>query len=490
MTQDPAGRLSFELGTVLDGRYRLTRLLGEGGVGFVYRGEHVAVGRPVAVKVLQRRYVDHESLRPRFEREAKALASLTHPNIVAIQDYGMSDGNPYVVMELLEGHTLREVIDEGPMDWGRALNILKQLLRALAYAHTHGLAHRDIKPGNIFLQELPRQPEMVKLLDFGFAKFLKGWDRDANENISQVGQAFGTPSYLAPEQATGADTDAHADVYATGVTLYEMLSGQKPFRGTLPEIVRQHLVAPIPSVAEARPDLEHVELIDAIVRRAMDKQPDNRFADATAMLEAVEAIPRPRSIRPPAKTNPPANTSRPANPNPPEGELERSAPGVESGAPPRTRSRMPVVVLGVIALGLGASAAWFLGTTGGEEPATADEDVEPPPDPEVPMSEPEPAEEPGEMVLSEEEVGDVVPLDADSAWELGGTMPGLVASTKTAFEAGEEIDRVTLVAVHDIAQESDHDPRANLLLGRIYFERRWMSDALRRYESAYEQNPA
>jgi serine/threonine-protein kinase len=460
----------FAPGTILDARYRVIDILGEGGVGIVYHAEHIAVGRHVAIKVLQRRYTTHALLRPRFEREAKALAALTHPNIVAISDYGMVDGNPYVVMEMLTGRTLREAIDQdGPFAPTKALHIAQQLLRGLAYAHAHGLVHRDIKPGNVFLCPLPHQPDMVKLLDFGFAKFLEGWDRDANENISQVGQAFGTPSYLPPEQATGAQTDARTDLYAAAVIVFEMLTGEKPFKGSLPEIIRAHLTAPVPSVRSLRPSLTEAATFDRIIARAMAKRPDDRFANAEELLAAIEEV-QARLLR------------------------------------PRERRRGLFVAVALVALLGGLGASWAatrdpmadLRALAGE-PATTIvnagsalhaagvDSVEPAADPPPEHDEEtERADEP--MVLSPEEAAGLPP-DADgSLWDREPT-PELVSRVRAQLDAGGTPSQQELTQLHRLSSELRSDPRPNLVLGRAYFARGWYSDALRRYESAFEKDP-
>jgi serine/threonine-protein kinase len=287
-----ANEPELDPGYVVDGRYQIKNILGTGGVGVVYRAKDKKLPHDVAIKVLQKKHASHPSLRARFEREAKALAALHHPNIVSVSDYGIADGRPFVVMELLSGLTLREVIDRGPVEPDRAFEITKQLLRGLSYAHNHGLVHRDIKPGNVFLQEIENQPEVVKILDFGFAKWLVD-QPDANPNLSKEGMVMGTPSYLPPEQAAGEATDARTDIYAVGVLLFEMLAGVKPFTGTLIELLRQHLTAKVPRISQVSRTRKETPELRKLIERAMAKKPGDRFTDASQFLKAIDTLPKP-----------------------------------------------------------------------------------------------------------------------------------------------------------------------------------------------------
>ena len=175
MVADPFNAASDPLiGRKLDGRYEVLERLGEGGVGVVYRGRQVQLGRFVAIKVLHQDTAASPEWRRRFEREAKALSALAHPNVVPVTDSGIDGGVPFLVMELLEGKTLADLIKEGPLPLWRALDIARQTLRGLAFAHGKGIVHRDLKPANVFLQALPDQADHVRLLDFGMAKFLEG----------------------------------------------------------------------------------------------------------------------------------------------------------------------------------------------------------------------------------------------------------------------------------------------------------------------------
>jgi serine/threonine-protein kinase len=352
------------LGTILEGRYELVDHLGEGGVGWVYRAKHLRLGTEVAIKMLQAPYAQHESLRPRFEREAKALAALRHPHIVTLTDYSITeDGHPYLVMEALEGKTLADLIDEGPVEEQRARRILSQMLDALIYAHGRGFAHRDLKPSNIFLVELPTDPDHVKILDFGFVK-LVGSDRAGKPGLTRSGMAFGTPSYMCPEQATGAPTDPRSDLYSAGIVYFEMVAGRRPFVGEIPDVIRQHLTEPVPPLhVGGLPIAAGPELRD-FLDKTMAKDPRDRYATATEMKQALAALPTPavrdRPVRkgqsPPER--PPsleATKTEPTHPATPAAPMTRAATR-RSGADRRSLAGLGAIVLIALAAGL---AIWF-----------------------------------------------------------------------------------------------------------------------------------
>ena len=218
------------IGKVLDHRYRIISVLGEGGVGVVYRAEHIKLGREVAVKVLMREYADKMQLRLRFEREARAMAALTHPNIVQVTDFGVWSGLPFLVMELIEGPTLKELMASGPLQPEVVVSLSRQLLKAAGFAHGQGLVHRDLKPSNIILRDQTDGSTSISILDFGFAKFVTEDKDRVGPQLTSTGMVFGTPAYMAPEQAAGQPADDKADLYSVGVMLFEMISGREAFR--------------------------------------------------------------------------------------------------------------------------------------------------------------------------------------------------------------------------------------------------------------------
>jgi serine/threonine protein kinase len=288
---DDSAYEGLRAGDLLEGRYQVEDKIGEGGIGVVYRAVQLKLHRRVAVKLLMHETMGEEDLRARFEREAVALAALSHPNIVSLTDYGIARGRPFLVMELLEGKTLRELVDEqGAMSVERALNLTRQLVHGVAYAHARGIVHRDLKPANLIVQTLPNQPEHLKILDFGLVKFLPGSRLDPGVQLSRVGFTFGTPAYMSPEHASGSAVDGRSDLYSIGILMFEMLTGTKPFDGELDEVLRAHFSAPVPALGDRVKELKGRLDLDMLLRRALAKQREDRFADAAEMLAALEAI--------------------------------------------------------------------------------------------------------------------------------------------------------------------------------------------------------
>lgn len=260
--------------TLLAERYRLTTHLARGGMADVYAATDEILGRRVAVKMLHANYATDEAFIQRFRREAQAAANLTHPNIVSIYDTGKDEGHYYIVMELVEGRTLRDVLrSEGPLLPRRAAEIASEVAAALSVAARGGLAHRDVKPGNILLTDTGS----VKVTDFGIAR---AWDD--SEELTRTGAVIGTATYFSPEQAQGEPADGRSDLYALGVVLFEMLTGRPPFSGETPvSVAYQHVseTAGVPSASN--PDVPPE--LDAIVMRALQKNPGNRYQTAEEM---------------------------------------------------------------------------------------------------------------------------------------------------------------------------------------------------------------
>jgi serine/threonine-protein kinase len=272
--------LSFE--SLVGGRYEIGQRLGVGGMSEVYAATDQRLGRQVAVKFL-RAEVDDPTARARIEGEARAAAALSHPNIVNVFDAGDYEGRPYVVMELADSRSLADVIrDEGPLPPDRVRSIGAQVLAALAAAHAEGIVHRDVKPANILVSEDGK----VKLADFGIAKSFS----DAAAGLTGVGLVMGTPSYLSPEQASGRPATPRSDLYATGVVLFEALTGTPPFTGDTPlAVVAAHSNAPVPDIRAAAPAVP--ASLAAVVERALAKEPADRFHDAGEMARALDGGP-------------------------------------------------------------------------------------------------------------------------------------------------------------------------------------------------------
>ncbi len=283
------------LGTSI-GNYRLDRILGRGGMGTVYAGEHVYIKKNVAVKVLHPQFAKYQEAIHRFLREARAATSINHANIVDVTDFGiLADGPVYFVMEYLEGKSLEDLIEkEGAVELHRALNVANQIALALEAAHAVGVIHRDLKPDNIMLLKKPGRRDLVrmapdqtwitereesydfvKVLDFGIAKVMIQ-DELMAETVQ--GAVFGTPEYMSPEAARGEDVDHRADVYSLGVILFDMLCGRPPFEAPQSsEVLSMHIHTPAPSPREFAPHREITEMADELIVKAMQKDPGRRY---------------------------------------------------------------------------------------------------------------------------------------------------------------------------------------------------------------------
>ncbi len=281
------------VGMVIDGRYRLEGTLGRGGMGLVYRAAHVGLRRQVAVKILHPSLAASPDVRNRFEREALAVGKIDHPHCVAVYDSGrLPDGSLYLAMELLDGKSLADVLEQdGQLAPGRALHILAGILDGLAHIHAAGLIHRDIKPENIFLIRQGDDLDFAKILDFGIAKAMSGVDLDDGVKLTQAGMAFGTPIYMAPEQALGNPMDGRADLYAASVMAYEMLAGAPPFYSDDKlEVMSMHTARPVPPMRQrmikgGRPIPSSIE---RLIVKGLTKKPSERYASAEVYLAAVE----------------------------------------------------------------------------------------------------------------------------------------------------------------------------------------------------------
>lgn len=442
--EDPAHPL---VGAVVDGRYRIEGVLGSGGVGVVYRAEHVHLRSPVAVKVLGERFGGHDELRTRFEREARAQHRLRHPNIVALSDYGVWEGMPYLTMELLSGETLAARLRrEGGLSPETAVGVLRQMLRGLAFAHGEGIVHRDLKPGNVFVVPLPDDPWHVKLLDFGLAKLLDPQAEDAraaaDPTLTQAGAVLGTPRYMSPEQASGGRADARSDVYSAGVLFFEMLTGVHPFPArTRAEQLRAHLVSPVPALGAFRPALRSTPGLDAFLGRALAKERGARFPDAGAMAAALDALPTPVATL----------VDGDATPTPIGG-----AP-----RPPAARRGPPRALVGGAALAavVGIGVLGWLGLDAG-----ADDTGRPAAASAAPAATPPPAE-----------------ADPDP---FAAPLPEQLAQLAEAAAAPGAAGREALRELAQAQARAGDDPRPSLLLARLFFERGWWSDAIERYTLA------
>jgi len=353
------------IGTVFDGRYRIIRKLGAGGMADVYLAEDQELGRRVAIKILNDRHAADDSFIERFRREAKNAAGLSHPNIVSIYDRGEAEGTYYIAMEFLDGRSLKElIVGRGPAPIKTAIDYARQILAAVGFAHRHGIVHRDIKPHNVLVGPEGR----LKVTDFGIA-------RSGASQMTEVGSIIGTAQYLSPEQARGAPVDQTSDLYSVGVVLSEMLTGQVPFTGDTPlEIAMKHLSEVPRPPSELRPEVPHD--LDSIVLRALAKEPAERYQSADEMDADLQRVLEGLPVDPETETAATAvlsgsgvlaaaptsvltrpTTAVPARPAPPGTTPPAGYYGYEG--PPRRRRPIWPWVLSILLLLAAGAAAWF-----------------------------------------------------------------------------------------------------------------------------------
>ncbi|WP_292712707.1 Stk1 family PASTA domain-containing Ser/Thr kinase [Microbacterium sp. 67-17] len=272
---------------VLSGRYRIDESIGRGGMASVYRGYDLTLGRDVAIKILNPELARDAGFRTRFRLEAQAASRMSHPTIVRVFDAGeetesLPDGTtqpvPYIVMELVTGRLLKDVIEEGPVDAERAVAYADGILEALEYSHRAGVVHRDIKPGNVMVTA----DDHIKVMDFGIARAVS----DSSSTVAETTAILGTAAYFSPEQAKGEPVDARADLYSTGVVLYELLTGRAPFRGESPVAVAYQHVSETP-LTPSEINEEIPRALDAVVLRALAKDPYQRYQDAASFRAAL-----------------------------------------------------------------------------------------------------------------------------------------------------------------------------------------------------------
>ena len=297
MEAEPAQRLAP--GALGAERYRIVSFLDEGGMGAVYRVEHLHMRKTFALKVLHRALVDRPEMLTRFEREAVAAGSIDHPNVAAATDFErLPDGSFFLIMEFVAGRNLRDELVAGALEPERASRIVRGIVAGVGAAHAKGIVHRDLKPENVMLVEHDGDRDFVKVLDFGIAKFedVGPAGRGMSAPLTRVGSLIGTLEYMSPEQAMGNPVDARSDLYSIGVIFYELLCGRCPFEGEPVRLVQQHVMTEAPPLAESV--VAHLDPgIPGIVRRLLAKAPEERYATAAELGAALtEAVTQPRHV--------------------------------------------------------------------------------------------------------------------------------------------------------------------------------------------------
>ncbi len=431
----------YEEGDLVAGRYLICTELGRGGMGAVYEVEHVRSGQRFALKTLYQRFGKSSEVMRRFEREAKATNLLSHPHIVEVLDFGaLETGAPFLVMEVLRGSTLADLVDKGRIEPLRGLRIIGQMLDALAHAHTVGIVHRDLKPENVMLVDDAASGDFVKLLDFGIAKVVgEAAAEVGSDSLTLVGTAFGTPEYMAPEQALGVPADHRADLYSTGILLFEVLTGQQPFKGPTPmAVARMQVHAKPPTLREAVPDHEWSDELEHLLARALAKQPQERYQSAGEMLEAIATL-----VHAMEGSRAPDGASAVIRPQSPD----RRAVAAVRRLRARRIARVALPVLLVV-----ASAVVILVARHGREPTA------------------QPGTSPGSSVL-------------------GAPKSELAVRAERALDSGDFRGARELLANGLVSPAGDHDAYGHFLLGRAHTAVGAHADAITEYVLATRLAP-
>ncbi|MEM1416432.1 MAG: protein kinase [Myxococcota bacterium] len=387
----PATSQDKLVGTTIDGRYEVESVLGEGGMGLVYKSRHIVLNKPLAVKVLRPDVSRDDEIITRFRQEAQSASAIGNQHIIDISDFGtLPDGSTYFVMEYLEGTDLTGAIEEGVLEPVRVVHIAKQLCQALGAAHDAGIVHRDLKPDNIYLIRRGGDSNFVKVLDFGIAKV-----GGSSSKLTRAGQVFGTPHYMSPEQCSGSGVDHRTDVYALGIILYEMCTGAVPYDAdNLMGILTKHLYEPPVPPRQVVPSLP--EDLEAVILKAIAKSADARYQSMLELLEDLQRVEQGVGTMAREQT---ASHALPRGGFGPPGQLAATMDPAEATLPP-PKSKAPMVIGLLVLLGIGGAvgAAALLG--GDEAPetpiATPEPVAEPPATPAEPATPPVAAEPPTE----------------------------------------------------------------------------------------------
>jgi serine/threonine protein kinase len=350
----PTTSTDVEPGTVI-GEYEIEEKIGEGAMGAVYRAIHPAIHKRVAIKIMTPKLFDEPESVKRFVAEARAVAAIEHPGIVDVFGFGrIADGRTYLVMEWLDGSSLGARLQQGPIPWQEACDIIRQIARALEAAHGKGIVHRDLKPENVFLQQIDDEKPVVRLLDFGLAKTTN--KEDAQVAKTRTGQMLGTPLYMSPEQCKSKGVDHRTDIYALGCMAYELLLGKTPFDAdNVAELISHHLVAEPPQPTSLKADLDPdlAKLLFGMIQKDPDKRPP------LGEVRRVIGMQLSSSSQPMLLVTPPDGVAALTAPPPAKAPDPAPEPPAQAQAE-AAKSRLPIFVLIAVALAAAGLAVAFL----------------------------------------------------------------------------------------------------------------------------------
>ncbi len=453
------------IGTILNDRYRVTTRLGEGGVGAVYRGEQIQLGKPVAIKFLHDLLLFDTNSRVRFVREAQAMSKLSHPHCVSVIDYGIDD-SPYIVMDYVTGKSLDDIIRHEQITLTRAIRIVLQLLAGLAHAHGQGIVHRDIKPANIIIHDAAGTGEHARILDFSLAKMTDG----SGVRITGASLVMGTPAYMSPEQSFGKNVDARTDLYSVGIVIFELFTGQKPFPGEdVMETLQMQRETAAPSLGEAIPDVSFSPEIEAVLKKAVAKQPDERFQNAYDFMEALAAVPEAGDqgeilggMKNVVRSDSPAETIdlTPAQEN---ASNEHATETASSARPARLLATQKAVILGVLFLFVAIFVVLFVALPISSEKETAAANTDSVSQKETVKPPSKPSDRPQETVQKR------------------------IKDAKNLIAANQTDEAIA--ALQSLRVSYPLTPEAPYLLGNLFSKKSWWPAAIERYENAIELNP-
>ncbi len=473
------------VGKIISGKYRIEQMIGEGGMGRVYKALQVALDKPVVLKVLRKSLLSDERTVQRFQREAKAASRLNHANSISVLDFGRTDdGALFIAMEFVSGKDLHQILSkEWPLPEARIIRIISQVLSALADAHSAGVIHRDLKPENIMVEQRRGEPDFVKVLDFGIAKITDSTGDDGPA-LTRAGFVCGTPEYMSPEQARGGALDARSDLYSVGVILYQLTTGLLPFESdSAVGFATKHLSEEPPPPSKRRPDARISPAMERLIMRVLSKDPNQRPATAEAFRSELAAVGRegkngprrtPQVLGPiPRKVSAEESATTRITSGPQWGEREdtvRADPGALSSS---TRPGKPVATDEVIAASAGGggvmllkllTVAMFLIAVGiggwflYQRHQAAPEDYQPPPNAPLQL-----ADKPG--------AGNDKPLYEHE-------VPKERRDPERALRAAREADDAHQRGLVDVAAQkyqeafaADPSPELALKLGELYFQK-------------------